>query len=176
MAASPEAEDTLISIAQSLGHQHRHPSESVQYLIKWAPLHFTPLFTSERPPHTSPPGVSTTGFFFSFFFDYPSIPINQHKTLNGKTVVKQILDKSPEHCFVVVFGDFFRTTRSIAQLSGGWFAAGFSDQREKMFLMLFFLPFLAVIKNFHPSSHLWLCMLCTVLTNVNCTFIYWAGN
>lgn len=36
---SPDRREILISIACSLGHQHRHPSETVQYLIKWLLLY-----------------------------------------------------------------------------------------------------------------------------------------
>lgn len=109
----PDARETLISIAHSPGHQHRHPSESVQYLIKWAPLHFTPLFTSEHrsqqppPPHLTPRGLhnSLFCFFWCVFFIQASQLINA-KHLTGKLLSKQILDKSPERCCVVVFGDF----------------------------------------------------------------------
>lgn len=36
---SPDRRDILISIACSLGHQRRHSSETVQYLIKWLLLY-----------------------------------------------------------------------------------------------------------------------------------------
>lgn len=45
-ARSPDGAELLISIACALGHQHRHPSETVQYLIRWLSLYA--LFTSEH--------------------------------------------------------------------------------------------------------------------------------
>lgn len=88
-SGSPDRREILISIAHSLGHRHRHPSESAQYLIKWPlALHLC----SPRNP------IPRNAFLFN-------VPINQRKTLNEKQLSQQILDKSPKHHSVVVFSD-----------------------------------------------------------------------
>lgn len=99
---SPDGREILISIA-CLGHQHRHPSETVQYLIKWLLLYtFVHLRTQ----------FST--ITLTLTLTHP-IPINQCRTLNEKLLSKQILNKSQKQQFGVVLSDtgYLKCTRRL---------------------------------------------------------------